>query len=64
MAAARTLPPVPGGADVVVIGGGVAGLAAALALPGRRVLLVSKRRLGEGGASLWAQGGVAVALAA
>ena len=64
MSAARTLPPVPGGADVVVIGGGVAGLAAALALPGRRVLLVSKRRLGEGGASPWAQGGVAVALAA
>ncbi len=55
-------------ADAVIIGGGVAGLAAALALGGRaagarRVLVVSKRRLGEGGASNWAQGGVAVALA-
>jgi L-aspartate oxidase len=54
----------PAGADVVVVGGGVAGLAAALALRGRRVLLVSKKRLGDGGSSVWAQGGVAVALAA
>jgi L-aspartate oxidase len=54
--------PIPGGADVVVIGGGVAGLSAALAMPGRRVVVVTKRRLGDGGASPWAQGGVAVAL--
>ena len=58
------------GADVIVVGGGVAGLSAALALratEGRRqprVLLVSKRRFGEGGASNWAQGGVAAAMAA
>ncbi|HEV8239380.1 MAG TPA: L-aspartate oxidase [Thermoanaerobaculia bacterium] len=57
-------------ADVVVIGAGVAGLAAALAMrapAGRRqprVLLISKRRFGEGGASNWAQGGVAAAMAA
>jgi L-aspartate oxidase len=57
-------------ADVIVVGAGVAGLAAALAAGaaashGRpRVLLVSKRRLGAGGASTWAQGGVAVALGA
>ncbi|HEV8631409.1 MAG TPA: L-aspartate oxidase [Thermoanaerobaculia bacterium] len=53
--------------DAVVVGGGVAGLAAALAMGAGsaakpRVLLVSKRRLGDGGASNWAQGGVAVAL--
>jgi L-aspartate oxidase len=57
-------------ADAVVVGAGVAGLAAALALRAPeggtqpRVLVVSKRRLGEGGASNWAQGGVAAALAA
>ena len=56
--------------DVIVIGGGVAGLSAALATrapEGRqqpRVLLVSKRPFGEGGASNWAQGGVAAAMAA
>ncbi|HXT22631.1 MAG TPA: L-aspartate oxidase [Thermoanaerobaculia bacterium] len=58
------------GADVVIVGAGVAGLAAALALhapAGKRqprVQLISKRRLGEGGASNWAQGGVAAAMAA
>jgi L-aspartate oxidase len=54
----------PRSADVIIVGGGVAGLAAALALRGKRVLLVSKRQLGWGGASVWAQGGVAVAMAA
>jgi L-aspartate oxidase len=55
-------------ADSIVVGAGVAGLAAALAAGAspaqrrRRVLLVTKRRLGAGGASTWAQGGVAVAL--
>jgi L-aspartate oxidase len=53
----------PVAADAIVVGGGVAGLAAALALRGRRVLLISKRTLGRGGASNWAQGGVAAALA-
>jgi len=62
-ASASPLQP-PLAADAVVVGAGVAGLAAALALRGREVLLVSKRRLGEGGASNWAQGGVAVALGA
>ncbi len=50
-------------ADTVVIGGGVAGLAAALTLPGD-VVLMSKSRFGEGGSTPSAQGGVAVALAA
>jgi L-aspartate oxidase len=50
-------------ADVVVIGTGVAGLACALELPGRRVDLLTKTTLSSG-SSLWAQGGVAVAMGA
>ena len=50
-------------ADAVVVGGGVAGLATALATSGR-VVLVSKARFGEGGSTPWAQGGVAAALGA
>ncbi len=53
--------------DVVVIGAGVAGLSAALGLasqPGVRlsVALLTKTRLGTGGASAWAQGGIAAAV--
>jgi L-aspartate oxidase len=51
-------------ADVVVIGAGVAGLSAALGLAPQRVLLVTKSAFGDGGSSVWAQGGVAVAMAA
>jgi L-aspartate oxidase len=51
-------------ADVVVIGSGVAGLATALSLAPRRVVVVSKSALGAGGSSPWAQGGVAAALGA
>ncbi|HEX9734363.1 MAG TPA: L-aspartate oxidase [Thermoanaerobaculia bacterium] len=50
--------------DVVVVGSGVAGLAAALALAPRRVRLLTKTELASGGSSGWAQGGVAAALAA
>ncbi len=50
-------------ADVVVIGTGVAGLACALELSGRRVDLLTKTTLSSG-SSLWAQGGVAVAMGA
>jgi L-aspartate oxidase len=46
----------------VVVGAGVAGLTAALGLTPRRVVLVTKARLGAGGASVWAQGGVAAAM--
>ncbi|HVS04496.1 MAG TPA: L-aspartate oxidase [Thermoanaerobaculia bacterium] len=60
--ASRLLPPT--GADVVVVGTGVAGLTAALSLPGHRVLLLSKSPLGAGGSSPWAQGGVAAAIGA
>ena len=50
-------------ADVVVIGTGVAGLACALELDGRKVDLLTKTTLSSG-SSLWAQGGVAVAMGA
>ena len=50
-------------ADVVVIGTGVAGLACALELAGMRVDLLTKTTLSSG-SSLWAQGGVAVAMGA
>ncbi len=50
-------------ADVVVIGTGVAGLACALELAGKRVDLITKTALSSG-SSLWAQGGVAVAMGA
>jgi len=46
---------------VLVIGAGLAGLSAALAAAPRRVLVLSAAPLGEGSASAWAQGGVAVA---
>ncbi len=49
-------------ADAIVVGTGVAGLAAALGLAPARVHLVTKAALGRGGSSVWAQGGVAVAV--
>ncbi len=54
-------------ADVLVVGAGAAGLTAALgcAAASRRVVVLTKTRLsvaGGGGASVWAQGGVASAL--
>ncbi|HEX6203927.1 MAG TPA: L-aspartate oxidase [Thermoanaerobaculia bacterium] len=51
-------------ADVLIVGTGVAGLAAALGCAGRRVTVLTKSRFGEGGSSTWAQGGVAVAVGA
>jgi L-aspartate oxidase len=49
--------------DVIVVGGGIAGLTAALAASGRaRVLILSKGTLDEG-ATRWAQGGIAAAVA-
>lgn len=50
--------------DVVVIGSGVAGLSAALAMAPRSVTLLTKTELVRGSASEWAQGGVAAALGA
>jgi L-aspartate oxidase len=48
--------------DLLVIGAGVAGLAAALAVEGRSVLVASETPLGRDLASAWAQGGIAAAL--
>jgi L-aspartate oxidase len=48
--------------DVLVVGSGVAGLSAALAVPaGRTVLLATKDRLGHS-ATRYAQGGIAAVL--
>lgn len=49
-------------ADLVVIGTGVAGLSAALAAAPRRVVLITKATLTSGSASVWARGGMAVAV--
>jgi L-aspartate oxidase len=51
-------------AEVVVLGAGVAGLAAALHSAGREVLLVDATAFAAGGSSVHAQGGVAAALGA
>jgi len=61
------LAPAPGWlveADAIVVGSGVAGLTAALAVrrTGRRVVLVTKGKVEEG-STRWAQGGIAAALA-
>jgi L-aspartate oxidase len=48
---------------VLVIGGGLAGLSAALAAAPRRVRLITPAPLGEACSSAWAQGGIAAALA-
>jgi L-aspartate oxidase len=48
--------------DVLVVGGGVAGLTAALGCAPLRVTVLTKAPLGQGGSSVWAQGGMAVAM--
>ena len=48
----------------VVVGAGIAGLMAALKLAPMPVTVLSKRRLGSGAATDWAQGGIAAALGA
>jgi L-aspartate oxidase len=50
--------------DVLVLGAGVAGLAAALGVRDRRVVIVSETPLGRDLASAWAQGGIAAAIGA
>jgi L-aspartate oxidase len=47
---------------VLVIGAGLAGLTAALAVAPRPALVLSATALGDGSASAWAQGGMAAAL--
>ena len=48
--------------DLAIVGSGVAGLSAALRARGRRVSVLSKTRFAEGGSSVLAQGGIAVAV--
>lgn len=47
---------------VVIIGGGIAGLMAALTLAPQPVVLISRAGLGEESSSNWAQGGIAASL--
>jgi L-aspartate oxidase len=49
--------------DIVVVGGGLAGLFCALKLAPRPVTVITAAPLGEGASSAWAQGGVAAAVA-
>lgn len=48
--------------DILIIGAGVAGLYTALKLSPRPVTIVTARPLGKGGATPWAQGGLAAAV--
>lgn len=47
---------------VLIVGGGIAALYAALTLAPRRVLVIAPEPLGHGASSAWAQGGVAAAM--
>jgi L-aspartate oxidase len=49
--------------DIVIVGGGLAGLFCALKLAPRAVTVISAAPLGEGASTAWAQGGIAAAVA-
>ena len=55
--------PAAAAAGVVVVGAGLAGLFTALKLAPHPVTIISAAHFGEGASSLWAQGGIAAALA-
>ena len=52
----------PSNSDILIIGAGVAGLYTALKMAPRPVTIITARPLGEGGATPWAQGGMAAAV--
>lgn len=52
----------PADLDVLVVGSGIAGLSAAIALAGRRRVAVISKESGGGGSTLLAQGGIAAAI--
>lgn len=49
--------------DVIIVGGGIAGLFCALKLAPRKVTILTAAPLGQGASSAWAQGGIAAAVA-
>src|SRR5712672_3862316 len=49
--------------DVIIVGGGLAGLFCALKLAPRPVTVISAAALGQGASTAWAQGGIAAAVA-
>ena len=49
--------------DVVIVGGGLAGLFCAIKLAPRPVTVISAAPLGQGASTAWAQGGIAAAVA-
>jgi L-aspartate oxidase len=50
-------------AEIVIVGGGLAGLFCALKLAPRPVTVISAAPLGQGASTAWAQGGIAAAVA-